>query len=357
LPPMPNNMEQLEEMALNQRPELREEDYKKRISTSDARRALISTLPGLSFDMSRQYDSNKFLANNLWAESGLRLSMSLFRMASIPALNRQADAQGKVDDTRRMAQAMAALTQVRVASQRYGLAKEELEQVADSANVDQRLANYAKAAASSRVDSELEVIRTEARALLSAYQRHVAYANAQAAFGRIFNSVGYDIKTPPPNADLATIQQAVEESLAEWTRLTFQRSAEAPAPLPKVSLVIENPKDAKAAAAVRDGATAALARYGIAVTEEPAGWKMVVRVGTDSAGKQHRATWNMVLHRPNGTRAGQMSYSSVVTGDMPASAVNALTQSAIDSYSVAMTDWLGDPNRNVAGTIDSASVQ
>ena len=54
LPPMPNNMEQLEEMALNQRPELREEDYKKRISASDARRALISTLPGLSLDMSKQ---------------------------------------------------------------------------------------------------------------------------------------------------------------------------------------------------------------------------------------------------------------------------------------------------------------
>ena len=357
LPPMPNNMEQLEEMALNQRPELREEDYKKRISASDARRALISTLPGLSLDMSKQYDSNKFLLNNSWVESGLRMSMNLFRLASIPSLNRQADAQLKVDDTRRMAQAMAALTQVRVASQRYGLAKEELEQVSDSANVDQRLANYAKAAASSRVDSELEVIRTEARALLSAYQRHVAYANAQAAFGRVFNSIGFDIKTPPPNADLPTIQQVVEESLAEWSRQTFQRSVEAPAPLPKVSLVIENPQDAKMAGAVLEGATAALARYGIAVTAEPNSWKMVVRVVSETNGQQKRATWNMVLHRPNGSRAGQMSYSSVVAGEMPPSAVNALTQSAIDSYSVAMTDWLGDSYRYIAGTVISVSVQ
>lgn len=357
MPPMPNNIDQLEDLALHQRPELREEDYKKRISANDARRALMATLPGLTFDLSKQYDSNKFLLNNTWVESGLRLSMNLFRLASIPSLNRQRDAQMSVDDMRRMAQAMAALTQVRVATQRYGLAKEEFEQVSDSANVDQRLANYAKAAASSRVDSELEVIRTEARALLSAYQRHVAYANTQAAYGRLFNSIGLDVKTPPPNADLATIQKAIEESVTDWSRVTFQRASAAPIDLPKVALVIENVADAKLAAAIRDGATLALARYKIEVEEAPSAWKMVVRLGNEPQGSTRRASWNMVLFRPNGTRAGQMTYSSVVPGDMPPSAVNALTQSAIDSYSVAMTDWLADPNRNVAQAATSSRIQ
>ncbi len=348
LPPTPNNVDQLEELALNQRPELREEDYKKRISVNDAKRALMSTLPGLTLDFSKQYDSNKFLLNNSWVESGLRLSMNLFRLASIPTLNRQRDAQLSVDDTRRMAQAMAALTQVRVATQRYGLAKEELEQVADSANVDQRLANYAKAAASSRVDSELEVIRTEARALLSSYQRHVAYANAQAAYGRVFNSIGLDVKTPPPGADVATIMKAVEESVVDWSRVTFQRAAAEVAPLPNIAIVIENVKDPKFAAAIREGATQALNRYKIQVTDDPNSWKMVVNLSDQAQGASRRASWNMILMRPNGTKAGQMTYSSVIPGDMPASSVNALTQSAIDSYSVAMTDWLGDPNRNIA---------
>lgn len=357
LPPTPNNIDQLEELALNQRPELREEDYKKRISVNDAKRALMATLPGLTLDLSKQFDSNKFLLNNTWVESGLRLSMNLFRLASIPSLNRQRDAQLSVDDTRRMAQAMAALTQVRVAAQRYGLAKEELEQVGDSANVDQRLANYAKAAATSRVDSELEVIRTEARALLSAYQRHVAYANAQAAYGRMFNSIGLDVKTPPPNADLATIMRAIEESVTDWSKVTFQRAAAEPAPLPNVALVVENVQDPKLAAAIREGAATALGRYKIALADAPNSWKMVVTLANQPQGASRRAAWNMVLYRPNGTKAGQMSYTSVVPGDMPASSVNALTQSAIDSYSVAMTDWLSDPNRNVAKAETSTNIQ
>jgi outer membrane protein TolC len=357
LPPTPNNVDQLEELALNQRPELREEDYKKRISVNDAKRALMATLPGMTLDFSKQYDSNKFLLNNSWVESGLRLSMNLFRLASIPTLNRQRDAQLSVDDTRRMAQAMAALTQVRVATQRYGLAKEELEQVSDSANVDQRLANYAKAAASSRVDSELEVIRTEARALLSAYQRHVAYANAQAAYGRVFNSIGLDVKTPPPNADIATIMKSIEESVIDWSRVTFQRAAAEPLLMPDIAIVIENVKDPKFEAAIRDGATQALGRYKIKVTENQDSWKMIVNLGNQAQGGSRRASWSMVLMRPNGTKAGQMTYSSVVPGDMPASSVNALTQSAIDSYSVAMTDWLGDPNRNIAKVGQASNLQ
>ncbi len=357
LPPTPNNVDQLEELALNQRPELREEDYKKRISVNDAKRALMATLPGMTLDFSKQYDSNKFLLNNSWVESGLRLSMNLFRLASIPTLNRQRDAQLSVDDTRRMAQAMAALTQVRIATQRYGLAKEELEQVSDSANVDQRLANYAKAAASSRVDSELEVIRTEARALLSAYQRHVAYANAQAAYGRVFNSIGLDVKTPPPNADIATIMRSIEESVIDWSRVTFQRAAAEPAPMPNIAIVIENVTDPKFAAAIREGATQALGRYKIQVTDDPNTWKMVVNLANQAQGASRRASWSMVLMRPNGSKAGQMTYSSIVPGDMPASSVNALTQSAIDSYSVAMTDWLGDPNRNIAKVGTGSNLQ
>ena len=349
LPPTPNNFEQLEDLALNQRPELREEDYRKRISANDARRALVATLPGLSLDLSQQYDSNKFLLNNSWVEGGLRLSMSLFRLASIPSLNRQRDAQLTVDDTRRMAQAMAVLTQLRVAAQRYGLAKEELDQVAESANVDQRLANYAKAAATSRVDSELEVIRTEARALLSSYQRHVAYSNAQAAFGRLYNSIGFDVAPTDRNADISTLSQAIDKSLGQWQQVTFQRPPSSQAPLPKVNVVIEGVTDANHTAAIREGLEQALNRYNITLGEAPDAWKMVVRMGFENAaGGTRRANWSLVIYRPTGARAGSMAYSSIMPSAILPSAINALTQSAIDSYSVAMTDWLGEPNRNLA---------
>lgn len=349
LPPAPNDIGRLEETALTLRPELREEDYKKRISVNDAKRALMSTLPGLSLDFSSQYDSNKYLLNNTWIESGLRLSMNLFRLASIPSLNRQRDAQLAVDDTRRMAQAMAVLTQLRVATQRYGLAKDEYEQVSDSANVDQRLANYAKAAATSRVDSELEVIRTEARALLSAYQRHVAYSNAQAAYGRLFNSIGLDVRPPEGRADLNTVRAAIERSMSEWQNFTFQRPLQSRGPMPKVNVLVEGVQDAAQLEAIKSGVAEALGRQGIQTADEPGAWKMAVRLGIDNAGgSAKRANWSMVVYRPNGARAGSMAYATVMPKDVPVGAVRALAQSAIDSYSVAMTDWLGDPNSNVA---------
>lgn len=225
LPAVPGDVGKLEEVALNRRPELREEDYRARITSNEVRRAIASALPSLGVDSALRYDSNRFLLDNLWVDGGLRLSVNLFRLASIPTIRRTNEAQKQVDEARRMAQAMAVITQVRVAALRYGLTLSEYEQVSTSASVDQRLLAYAKSATTVRIEGELEVIRNEARALLSEYQRHIAYANAQAAWGRIFNSIGYDVDPPPAGASVAETASAIERSLGEWQRLTFSAAA------------------------------------------------------------------------------------------------------------------------------------
>src|SRR5690606_36189103 len=148
----------------------------------------------IQFDFfNAQYDSNRFLYNRSWIDSVVRLSWNLFRFASRPALERAHEAQNQTDDHRRMALAMAVLTQVRIGVQRYALARTDLQMAEECARVDGRLLNYAKAAATTRVDSELEVIRAEARKLLTDYQRYASYASAQAAWGRLYNSVGLDV--------------------------------------------------------------------------------------------------------------------------------------------------------------------
>ena len=210
LPAAPSDLAALEELALAQRPELREEDYRMRITANEVRRALLSTLPGIGLDLNARYDSNRFLLDSSWIDGGLRLSMNLFRLASIPSVTRANAAQQQVDETRRMAQAMAVMTQVRVAAVRYGLTLAELEQISRSAAVDLRLLGYARSAAAARVEGELEVIRNESRSLLSEYQRHIAYANAQAAWGRIYNSLGFDVAPPPPQASLAEVAAAID---------------------------------------------------------------------------------------------------------------------------------------------------
>jgi hypothetical protein len=109
---------------------------------------------------------------------------------------------------------MAVMTQVRIGVERYRLALEDHRLADMGAQVDKRLADYTRAAVNSRMDSELEAIRTQARAVLGAYQRMSTYAAAQVAFSRLYNSVGVD---PLPDNfesdDLAVLTQRVREHL------------------------------------------------------------------------------------------------------------------------------------------------
>ena len=244
LPPAPLAISELEDLAMLSRPELREEDYRKRISANEARRALASTWPGLSLDLGWQYDSNRYLLHNAWAEGGLRVSLNLFRLAAIPSIRRQADSQAQLDDMRRMAQSMAILTQVRVAALGYGLARSEFGTYARSAEVDERMVNYSRASASSRVESDLEVIRTEARAMLSEYQRYIAYANAQAAIGRLYNSIGFDLDAEKDSVPVRELATQIRQSVRKWEWITFgQPVSMGQAALPVVALRLEGVDD------------------------------------------------------------------------------------------------------------------
>lgn len=193
MPEFKANIETLEQAALENRPEIMEEWYRKRVNANDLKIAKAQLWPNVSVNWSYQYDSNKYLYNNTWSETGLQVSVNLIRMLQLPALNNAEESQTKTDDTRRLALSMAILTQVRVGALRYQLSHEQLEFANESLRVDQSLLSYARAAKSTAVGSELEVIRAEGRYLLSRYQREAAYSNTQAAWGRLYNSVGLDI--------------------------------------------------------------------------------------------------------------------------------------------------------------------
>ncbi|TMS58300.1 TolC family protein [Imbroritus primus] len=226
LPAMPADVEALELLALQRRPEIMEEWYRKRVTENDIKAAKLLLWPNLNLDAGLQYDSNRYNYNPSWVDVGVRLSWNVLKLVQWPALQRAHEHQNKTDDMRRMALSMAVLTQVRVGTMRYGLSLAELEFAEESLRVDQRLLNYAKAAAKSRFDSELEVIRAEARALLAEYQRYVAYANAQAAWGRVYNSVGLDVLPKEIESnDVKTLASAIESTMQEWQGIVFKTAA------------------------------------------------------------------------------------------------------------------------------------
>jgi outer membrane protein TolC len=226
VPDLTADIDKLEMLALQSRPEMAEEGYRARISADEARKALVALLPNLSLDLSTMHDTNKFLLNNTWTQAGIGVALNMVKLFSLPALNRSEEAQKRADEARRQAIAMAVLTQTRLAAVRYTLVADEFLVWDEAARDDDLIAQYLASSEKAGIDTELELIRARARAMASHMNRDLAYANVQATVARLYNSVGYDAV---PQADetkaVAELTQQVEERYGVLERASFTARA------------------------------------------------------------------------------------------------------------------------------------
>jgi outer membrane protein TolC len=246
------DLDRLERLALAQRPEMAEEGYRARISENEARKSLVALLPGLSFDLSRMHDSNRFLLNNSWTAAGVTVVFNLIKVFSLPALKRSAEAQRAADDARRQAMAMAVMAQLRLAAIRYALVSDEFLVWDEAARDDDLIVEYVASSEQAGIDNELELIRTRARAMASHINRDLAYANVQASIARLYNSVGYDAVPQNDQAGpLEGLAKLVEQRYGELERASF--SARAPQNRPSLGLGTVEGTDARIGALLREG--------------------------------------------------------------------------------------------------------
>jgi len=309
---VPVNVNELEAMALERRPELREEDYRARIGQNEARKQIAALFPSLNLFADVRYNSNTYLYNSSWSDSGATMSINLMRLTGLPAFKRTNEARAKSDETRRMALAMAVITQVRVSLERYRLSVLDHELAAESARVDQRLAAISRAGASNKLESELEALRTESRALVSRFQQAGAYASAHAAYARIMNSVGVDLLPAEVRAtDVQTLTKAIETSLREGERVVF---ADTVADLPKpraMSLQIGTLPAGANPGALRAAVEKSLTRNSIPLAAAGAKDAPVLNLALAAApAAGGRATWSMVLSGADGVRLLSSEYVS-----------------------------------------------
>jgi outer membrane protein TolC len=212
----------LEAIALRNRPELAEEAYRSRVSESEARKAMLGLIPNLSLTVDQNYDSNRFLVNNTWASAGLGIAFNLVKAFSLPAINRSADAQRQLDEARRLAMAMAIMTQTRVAAVRYGLLMHEFEVWEEATRDDEQIVKFLSSSAEVGIDTELELIRAKARHLVSRINRDLMYANLEAALGRVFNSTGLDaLPDRVAHHDTAYLAEQIQGRIEEWKKDNF----------------------------------------------------------------------------------------------------------------------------------------
>ena len=208
---------QMEDVALIRNPEIRESSYQVRISADETRKTLARNLPGINFSYGPNYDSNSFLVNNTWAAGAVRLSGNLVSIISIPEQLKRGNLAEETAITRREALSVATLAKLHIAYQQYLAAAQEYRWADQLASVDRRLYEQISNRTETDAQSELERVSARVSTVQSDLRRYRAYAEAQAALGRLYDVVGID---PVPEAmaslDIASLSAAIRRSASDW---------------------------------------------------------------------------------------------------------------------------------------------
>jgi len=339
LPVAPRELGKLEEMALLQRPELREEDFRKRITADEARKQILGMLPGITLNYGRQYDSNRFLYNNSWSEGGLSLAWNLMRLVALPSLKNAQQYQVETDEARRMALSMAILTQTRVSAERYRMALEDFRLADQASQVDTRLAAFTKASVTAKLDSELEAIRTQARAVLGQYQRANAYANAHIAFGRLYNTLGFDpIADDFEGNDLSTLSQRVKTHLQAAEKDAFALSSNLFGHATVVNVQLAGVADPVQQVRMKALVSELLGRHQIA-TDTKEGTPMLLSYQAAGKNGVEKASWTVELKDEAGQQQ-QARFATTIPTNARASVYESSLVAALNANLGDIKSWL-----------------
>ncbi|MBF0435764.1 MAG: TolC family protein [Magnetococcales bacterium] len=208
---------EMEQLALLNRPELRQELYRARIGIADTKKALLQILPGLDFNATHNYDSNSFAMNSVWETAGINVTGKLLRLAALPGELRKEESQAELNQMRRLALNMAIITQVHIANRQYRDAVRKFDDASKINAIDQKILKNITLETASGSQTRLEHIRAATQGVMSELQRSKAFADAQNAVGMIYVSLGVDLLPKiAPGDTIDTMAKAIREALEAW---------------------------------------------------------------------------------------------------------------------------------------------
>ena len=193
-------------IALENRPELRDVDYKKRINAREADAALLEMLPGIQLYATPGYDSNSFLLNDSWLGWGAKASWNLLKVFQYPARRALIDGQDQTLDQRALALTMAVMTQVHVSRARVLQFRREIETATDYYQTQTELLRAIRAEHDANKISEQTLLREEMNAMVGQIRLDIAKASLENANANLLSSLGLD-----PRVDGLTPDSTIAE--------------------------------------------------------------------------------------------------------------------------------------------------
>ncbi len=178
--------------AMENRPEIRDIQYKLRINKQEAKRALLELLPGVNLFATANWDSDSYLLNSNWYGWGAKATWNVMQVFKYPAKKKVVQAKDEVLDARALAVTMAIITQVHVGRVRYAHSRKLYKTAERHLRVQEGIVKQIRVSHSEGQASEQTLIREEMNTLASRVSADIAYADLQNAYANVFASMGLD---------------------------------------------------------------------------------------------------------------------------------------------------------------------
>ncbi len=214
-------LQRLEESALANNADLREQHYNKRIAAEEVRRTMLKLYPNLSVNYAVKYDSDSYLVNRNWQESGVQMSFNIFNLLTGPTQLKLAEAGVGLADQRRLATQLAVMTQVHLARMQLQTARSQYRRSEAIFDTDRKIAEQITLRQSVQSVSQLERVSNDTSAILSLLRRYQALAQLQAAESRLLATIGLEPEIGSTRElSLAELTKQVSAQNNPWVTLT-----------------------------------------------------------------------------------------------------------------------------------------
>ena len=184
--------EEMTEMALQNRPEMREIAYRLRINEAEDDSAVLSLLPSIRGYLGVTYDSNDLLVNDDWTEWGARVSWDLMSVVRHPHRKRVIAGQEALLDARSLALTQAIATQVHVSNKRFHSLQQETAVARRLHEVSDRIYRQTRNEFQSGYGPQRDYVREHLNAIMASLRYDATYAEMQGAFANVYAAVGLD---------------------------------------------------------------------------------------------------------------------------------------------------------------------
>jgi outer membrane protein TolC len=210
-------MQQMEELAMTHNADIREQQYNSRIAVEETKRAMLKLFPNLSFNAGIRHDSDRYMINNTWNETGLQLSYNIFNLLAAPSQKKLAEAGVKLADQRRIATQMSVLTQVYLSRLQYEAAFRQYLRSDEIWHADEKIAEHSRNRELLQAQSRLEQVSNNAAAIVSLLRRYQSMAQVQNMRGKLQATLGMELDVG--SVDELTLEQLssqVGTALRQW---------------------------------------------------------------------------------------------------------------------------------------------